>query len=276
MIGTREITPKLQLNQDDRSAPEQTGDNAVLVISCDKYQDLWASFFILFFRYWPDCPFPVYLVANHTVYSDNRVRTIKIGRDRNWSSNLAKALRLINSHIVLVVLEDYMLNEPVNTDRIMKLVEYMRRKEAGCLRLFPMPGPDRICNDNSGVGELAKGAPYRLSLQAALWDRETLLSLLRWGESAWELEVRGTPRTCQLAQTFLSVTTASPAISYLNAVVKGRWQPEVLEFCRKEGVPLDISRREIEGLSPLTPMSLKSRMMLAFNRRVLRKLKQRP
>ena len=37
---------------------------SVLVPSCDAYADLWIPFFALFWRYWSDCPFPVYLGTN--------------------------------------------------------------------------------------------------------------------------------------------------------------------------------------------------------------------
>jgi len=37
---------------------------SILIPSCDKYSDLWRPFFTLFWRHWPDCPFPVYLGSN--------------------------------------------------------------------------------------------------------------------------------------------------------------------------------------------------------------------
>ena len=51
---------------------------SVLVISCDRYADLWRPFFELFWRHWPDCQGPVYLGSNFTDYSDPRVQTIKV------------------------------------------------------------------------------------------------------------------------------------------------------------------------------------------------------
>jgi hypothetical protein len=42
-----------------------SSDNlAVIVVSCDLYSDVWKPFFTLFFKYWNDCPFPVYLTSN--------------------------------------------------------------------------------------------------------------------------------------------------------------------------------------------------------------------
>ena len=39
-------------------------DCSILVVSCDRYRDLWTPFFTLFQRYWPDCDMPVYLGTN--------------------------------------------------------------------------------------------------------------------------------------------------------------------------------------------------------------------
>jgi len=49
---------------DRRSTNELNGKIAVLVVSCDKYADLWPPFFQLFLRFWPECPFSVYLISN--------------------------------------------------------------------------------------------------------------------------------------------------------------------------------------------------------------------
>ncbi len=68
---------------------------AVLVTSCDKYQDLWEPFFTLFFRYWQDCPYPVYLGTNHLKYDHERVKTIAVGDETDWSSDFRSMLEQI-------------------------------------------------------------------------------------------------------------------------------------------------------------------------------------
>ena len=194
--------------------------------------------------------------------------TIRVGKDRNWSSVLARALKQISHGLVLVLMEDYFLDKPVDTPRIVRLAEYMKSKRAVCLRLLPSPGPDILCDHNPEVGELRKGAPYRLSLQAAIWDKNALLGLLRWGETAWELEVLGSRRTDDLEAPFLSVPRDHPALTYRNAVIKGRWDPEVVEFCRKENVALELPIRPTDSGQPPPSMNLSSRYMRALRRRV--------
>jgi len=146
---------------------------------------------------------------------------------------------------VIVLMEDYLLTQYVDTVKIDKLITYMVNEKAGCLRLYPCPGPDLPCLDNPEVGEISKGADYRLSLQAAVWDKQTLLELLREGESAWELELNGTKRTNDLNVPFLCVAGDSP-ISYLGGVVKGKWARVAVKLCEKEGIKVDLNARSVQ------------------------------
>ena len=219
---------------------------AILVTSCDKYQDLWEPFFTLFFRYWPDCPYPVYLGTNHLRYDNNRVKTIGVGDDTDWSSSFRCMLEQIPQPYVIVLIEDYLLTQHIDTTVIEGLITYMEDKGAGCLRLYPCPGPDLPCSDNPLGGEISKGADYRLSLQAAIWNKQTLLELLRDGESAWELELNGTKRTNDLDVPFLCVTGNSPIPYFCTGVVKGKWVREAVELCEKEGIEVDLTVRSVQ------------------------------
>lgn len=227
---------------------------AILISSCDIYADLWKPYFTFFFRYWPDCPFPIYLVANDLEYEDERVITLRLGSDHGWAGNTRRALEQVQSPYVLYTHEDFFLNRSVSNTRILQLLDYMKLCGAGYLRLYPSPGPDEVCADNPEVGEIKKGSEYRTSLQAAIWKREVMLSLLVDGESPWQMERNGSLRSNALDVLFLSsvrdpVTdkVVDPPLSYFcTAVYKGLWMREAVEFCRKEGVPIDLTRRGTE------------------------------
>lgn len=213
---------------------------SVLVVSCDRYQDLWLPFFTLFFKYWPDCPYPVHLLANYETYNDSRVKTITVGEDRDWSSSFAQALNVITTDYILLLFEDYLLTDFAKTSKIEALAQYMQQKQAACLRLFPCPGPD-MSSDHPEVGIIAKGAAYRLSTQAAIWRKQVLQDLLRIGESPWEFEIKGSRRTDTIDEPFLSVFMGTElSLPYFcTAVVKGKWVPGALKLCTREGIAVD-------------------------------------
>jgi hypothetical protein len=233
------------------SARTCLADTAVLVCSSDKYRDLWRPFFVLFFRYWPDCPCPLYLMTGSLDCERERVTALKVG-DKDWSSGFIDALGRIPQTRVIVLMEDYFLTRPVDEDAIKRLLAYMDDRGAACLRLFPCPGPTRPCPDSPEAGEIDKGEEYRLSLQAAIWDRRTLMRLARSGESPWELERNGTMRTNRLDPPFLSVRRNPEGeypIAYLcTAVIKGKWARETRRLCRRERLSIDLGARPVESL----------------------------
>ena len=67
---------------------QKANETALLVVSCDNYRDAWEPFFTLLFKYWPECPYPVFLGSNKQTYKDNRITPIMIGEDIDYSSNL--------------------------------------------------------------------------------------------------------------------------------------------------------------------------------------------
>ncbi len=178
-------------------------DISVLVVSCDEYDDLWTPFFTLFFRYWPDCPYSVYLCANATFYEDPRVTTLLIGADTSWSSNLKRCLERFPAKYIILLQEDFLFTKLVDTRRICELVDYSRTRRAACLRLFPSPPPEKTMTDNPGVGEILRGAAYRVSLQSAIWEKAALYELLEEGESPWDLEDFGSKRSDLSDRLFL-------------------------------------------------------------------------
>ncbi len=235
----------------DRSIPEQN-NISVLVVSCDKYQDLWAPFFTLLFRYWPDCPYQIYLCANTIPYADPRVKTILIGADTTWSANLKRCLEQFPTDYFILLQEDFLFTKPVNTQRIRELVGYLRGRKGACLRLFPSPPPEKKMRDNPDVGELLKGASYRVSLQAAIWERDALYDLLKEDESPWELENFGSKRSDLSDSLFLSIAERNrknwPLDYFSTAVVQGKWVRVAMAICRREGITVDKTLRPVEGL----------------------------
>jgi hypothetical protein len=220
---------------------------ALLVVSCDSYRDLWGPFFTLFFRYWNDCPYPVFLGSNFETYPDRRVAPLAIGEDRDWSSNLLKLLSSIPTDGVLILQEDFLLDRPVQTERIDRLIGAAIDRKAACLRLMPIPGPDVSCADHPELGEIRAGAEYRVSLQAAWWRKDHLRAVVKPGESPWQFERLGSRRSDGIAAPFLSVREGIdlPLDYFTTAVFRGYWEPGAVELCRRENVPVDLRARGI-------------------------------
>lgn len=223
--------------------PQIAKNMSVLVISCDRYADLWPVFFAIFRKYWPDCPYPIYLGSNRLSFPDAEVNPVLTQEDPNWSWSARCMIEQVPAGHLLVLLEDFFLFRPVDTGRIEQSLQAVRELGAGYLRLKPFPRPDRKVPGYPLIGEIERGAPYRCSLQAAIWRKDTLLSLLKDGETAWDLEEKGATRSNALSEGFCS--TWRPVLHYTAGVTFGKWLPHVLDKCRREGAPVDLTKRQV-------------------------------
>src|SRR5687767_11173207 len=91
---------------------------SLLVPSCDSYSDLWRPFWTLFWRYWPDCPFPAHLGSNVERFDDVRVTTVTAGGGNNWTNRVREQVEALSTPYVLLMLEDFFLRAPVPTSRV--------------------------------------------------------------------------------------------------------------------------------------------------------------
>ena len=226
-----------------------TENIAVVVSSCDKYSDLWKPFFTLFFRYWSDCPFAVYLIANHLRYDDSRVTTINVGADHDWSSSLREAIREVPSRYLILLLEDYFLFMPVNTEKINEYAKYMISSNAAFLQLYAIILRAGANDDHPEIGPREKGSLYRISTQPAIWDKQALDILLRDGESIWEFEPNASARSSSLNMLFLGLKPGvkSPIPVY-NATARGKLLRSAILLCKRENVPIDLNARARRSL----------------------------
>lgn len=235
-----------EASQSASATRQRVSDVSAVVLSHDGYADLWPAFFELLFRFWPDLPYPLHLVSNRRTFLDDRVIPVRVGYDRSWSQTLARALDDIRSRYVLLMLEDYFLTGPVDTARVAKLHTAMVKLGAVYLRLAPAPKPDIPCPGFSDIGFIAKGAPYRSSLQIAFWERSTLLGLLLQDETAWDFELKGSRRSDRITEPFLSVYDAC-VLPYRHAVRRGRWIPGAIRQFAALGITVAAANRPTES-----------------------------
>jgi hypothetical protein len=224
---------------------------AVIVSSFDGMDDLWEPFWTLFFRFWPNCPYQGYLIANTKQFHRREVRTIRVGDDRGWARNLRLALESLPNQHILYLQEDYLMNAPANSARIERLAEIHRAGGAICTYLYPRYQCRTPYPLGEGVDVVDMNLPFRVSLQAAIWDKAALLTLLRDDESQWQFEYRASKEARGLILTDRSKMTdpSSWALPYfVTAVVRGKWVPGALKLCRGHGINVDRSRRGIHRL----------------------------
>ncbi|MEI6258802.1 MAG: hypothetical protein WCR46_02695 [Deltaproteobacteria bacterium] len=239
-------------NKIDSRSPVNTDNNiALLVVSCDAYKDLWRPFFHCLFKYWPDCPYPIFLGSNKAEYSDPRVKSILVGPDKDYSSNLIAMLKHIDHPWVILWIEDFILSALIDTARLSKLMTDAQSRGAGYVKLIASFPYAYMKNRIEEIGIIPKGIKYRVNIGVTLFRKDVLVGLLRSGESAWDIEYKGAYRSEKIPEDFYSLNSSmksNPPISYINAVGKGRWIRNSIPFLKKEGFGDCISNRKVQPL----------------------------
>jgi hypothetical protein len=227
-------------------------DATVLISSFDGYSDCWGAVAHGLTKYWPDCPYSIRLVTEEMAFPHPRIQALPVGRDVIWSNRMLRALSSIETPFIVYFQEDYWLNEPVRTDRVLEYVDLMKTRGLDYLRLLANPVPDLDFPGDARLGVLADAAEYRTSSQIALWRRQVLVDLLVPGESVWQFERAGTDRSRKYGRTFLSVKSLD-GDDYANgmryvctAINSGKWARMAHEYAKAEGLAVDFSRRPTE------------------------------
>lgn len=251
---------------------------SILVLSCDQYKDLWAPYFDFFFKYWPDCPFKVYLGTNTEKFEHPHVTQLFSKEKSSWSEELMIILEQIPDSHILLSLEDYFIYDTVDTDDILRYFEIAQHTEAAFLRLAVFPHRFRSLHPSStmppfdDIGFIHKNSKYRINLQLAIWEKKSLQSLLVEGESPWEFELQGSIRSNDLDKKFLTVLSdqrssivQGPVKYFCGAVTQGKWMRDALELANVNGIEVDTSQRPVESereekyryIYTRTPLSLR-------------------
>ena len=218
--------------------PDMHGNCAVLIVSCDKYKDLWGPCITLFRRFWNDCPYPVYLLSNTVKADFPNVTSIATGSDISWSDNLLIALNSLECSHVLLYIEDLFLIDTVDSKTIQSLIQRCIDEDWNYLRLNPTPKGDALIDDS--ISEISPGTVYRSSVVFSVWKIDILKQMLKKGESAWDFEEIGTARTDAFPKFYASNHALIPNC---NTVIKGVWETEALKSIRALGINPDLSHR---------------------------------
>lgn len=225
---------------------------AVVVSSCDFFQDCWQPFIFSMQKYWPDCPFPVYLVSNYKeIETPQGFSFIRVGKDKLFASNMKTALEQIDADYIIYLQEDYWLNKKVHTDAIIHHIDYCRSHNVDYLRLtFPFLKGENI--DKQYRCHTLKQR-YSICLQAAAWKRSKLLTLLREGDSGWDFEYKiqayAIDKHINVYALGLRSEYNALGINYVRgtAVRKGLWTLEGYRFLQEYGFKNLLNKRGREG-----------------------------
>lgn len=226
---------------------------AVVVTSCDAFQECWEPFIYSINKYWKDCPWNIYIVSNYKSIKSDKVKFITVGEDKGWASNLKKAINHIDADYIIYLQEDYFINQTVDTNQINTHINYCITNDIDYLRLF---GPffDQFAIPETCYALSPKSNYYRLCLQAAIWKKESLDKLLIDGYTGWQFEWKIEKYLKINNIDIKSIVIQSQyypdkVISYVpdTAVHKGMWTLNGYNYLKEHGFDKILCKRQKEG-----------------------------
>jgi hypothetical protein len=249
-----------------------TNKIAVLVISCDKYSDLWEPCAKIFNKYWPDCPYDKYLASNTKEFEAYGFSPILAGDDKTWSQGLKNVLTKLQERYeyVFTLLEDYYFIDKLDNDYMTKMFDSFVLAEGNFLRLKKILWP-KITYFNEFFGETENYTPYRQTCVFTLWKISTLTKILKVEENAWEFEKIGVKRGFQYNKFFCVYKNKFKTI---NVVIKGELVPKDYKKLRQILPEVNLTRPSFTFLEMIR-MGIRDFFILSFLRLSPKKIRSK-
>ena len=221
---------------------------AIVIIGFDGYKDVWEHFFTLFHKFWPDNPYPVYLVNEQGELAFDGVTVIHCGADAQWSKKAYTACGQIESKYICLLLEDFFLGKEVSTKLIQETLEYIVKEQ---IRYYKLTTFSKIKTEsykgNSHLFCIPENLDYGISLQAAIWDREFLKATVGpENYNAWTFEANQLKESKQRNSKELLAGCVFDNRNILNichAIVQSKYLPAAITYFKKIGYQIDTTVR---------------------------------
>lgn len=200
---------------------------ALLVATCDKYEDAWLPFFELLKINWKSCEYPIYFnteTKHCDLHPNIRHFNWELESDCPWSKRMRLALERIEEDYIILLLEDFFLMSDVDNEMLTKCVNWMKAdQKVGMISFERNANLDEANEVYQDVFvEKKRGTYYRCTCQAALWRKSTLLACLKDFESPWEFEKYGTIRSNLVDEKFYwQLKDTKPVFDYKWLVKDG-------------------------------------------------------
>ena len=195
----------------------------MLILSCDKFSDLWDGHIKLLEKNWPDRDIKTIIVTDKaSEKSYPGVQILAAGTDVEWSDRLAYALRFVSTDYVFITLDDYFLIKKVNDQSIVELIQMMEKENVDYVRLFPRPkaATREELTGYKGIRKVDVSCHYSVNLYSGIWKKDFVESTVKTPKNAWQFEVLLRRRAEEYGAT--CVVSLRNEFQILDVVRKGK------------------------------------------------------
>lgn len=213
----------------------------ILVLSCDKNEDLFEPFHHCMEKYWPNHPEIFY--ATETIANPYYKTISKNYPLEQWTRRMRETLAEINDNQILIIVDDCFIRQPVDEARI----NYACHHLTGNIAMFNFEKSFDSNDEETDIKDFKKrqhGSPYEVSIMCGLWDKAKLLKIIAEDSSPWDVEYK--QNNCGYD---FYINSGEYIIDWgyktwqYAGVCKGKWCREVIPFFEKEGIKVNYDQR---------------------------------
>lgn len=231
---------------------------AIIITSCDAYDDCWKPMVFSLDKYWPNREWPTYVITNYKQFEIKNATIINIGDDKRcWCNLTKKGLEAIGADYVFFFQEDYWLSHAVDNDAMKLHLQYMIENDVDYLKI-----QHEILRDKYRIGDTdycknELNIRYAFDTAIAIWKVSAIAPLMIDGWNGWYFERNIIPYVQKNnikinSQVLHSSVVDSKGINTINmdAIVRGVWTQSAVAFMRENNFEDLIDKRPIMG--PIT------------------------
>ena len=223
----------------------------ILLCTCDSYKDLWYPFFKLLDEYWPNnrCKIILNTETDSYQYGNLNIVSYSLGK-APYGQRMLNHLEKIDTPYTLLLLDDFFLRRPVNTDVLSNILEEMDKDH----NIGALYCDKNDCTTNDSLCDvfyqIKQRAPYKLNMQAGLWRTQTLKKYWQPNDNPWIWEIFVNFTTFNSEDKFYALRDLNDAPIYYGynpdgmGVFRGKWVvDDVKPLFDKHGISIDFSKR---------------------------------
>ena len=213
----------------------------ILVLSCDKCEDIFEPFYKCMEKYYPNHPEVIYVTE--TIKNPYYKTICKDYSFDLWTKKIREALKEIDDNKILLMIDDDFIRQPVDKERI----KYVEENLKGNIAMFnfekSFDSADMPSQYTGFKKKNLKGIAVN-SIMCGMWQKKALLDVLNITCRPWEIE------RLNIALDYEYYINSDDFIIDIGysfqkpfAITKGKWAREIIPFFEKEGIEMDYSLR---------------------------------
>lgn len=209
-------------------------DITLLILSCDKFSDLWDGNIKLLEKNWHDRDMKTYIVTDLPTQKEyDNVNIISVGENVEWSDRLLAALDYVKTEYVFITFDDYFLIKKMDTDKILSLIGMMKQENLDYVRLYKHPkrATKKELDGFKNCFIIDTSCDYSVNLYSCLWKKNFLKSTIREPQNAWQFEVSLSEKAREYNAR--CVVSLNDEFQILDVVRKGKLLHKAVRYFKK-------------------------------------------